>query len=72
MDKKIDTDKELNTDIKNDSPQEEGMKMPALAPVKKKPGLTPKKKEELKQMMGKYSGKASLSLLNEMNRNETN
>ena len=26
-------------------------------------GLTPKKKEELKQMMGKYSGKASLSLL---------
>ena len=26
-------------------------------------GLTPKKKEELKQMMGKYSGKVSLSLL---------
>lgn len=51
MDKKIDTDKELNTDIKNDSPQEKGMKMPALAPAKKKPGLTPKKKEELKQMM---------------------
>jgi len=26
-------------------------------------GLTPKKKEELKQMMGKYSGKVGLSLL---------
>ena len=26
-------------------------------------GLTPKKKEELKQMMGKYSGKVCLSLL---------
>ena len=33
-------------------------------------GLTPKKKAELKQMMGKYSGKADLSLLNEMNRDE--
>jgi len=32
--------------------------------------LTPKKKEELTQMMGKYSGKANLSLLNEMDRNE--
>ena len=26
-------------------------------------GVTPKKKEELKQMMGKYSGKVGLSLL---------
>jgi len=26
-------------------------------------GLTPKKKEELKQMMGEYSGKVGLSLL---------
>ena len=26
-------------------------------------GLTPKKKEELKQMMGKYSGKVCLSLM---------
>jgi len=33
-------------------------------------GLTPKKKEELKQMMGEYSGKADLSLLNELNRDE--
>jgi len=33
------------------------------------PGLTPKKKEELKQMMGKYSGKASLSLLSLVDRN---
>ena len=33
-------------------------------------GLTPIKKAELKQMMGKYSGKASLSLLNELNRDE--
>jgi len=47
-------------------------KMPALASVKKNTGLTLKKKEELKQMMGKYPGKASLSLLNEMNRNEAN
>ena len=31
-------------------------------------GLTPKKKEELKRMMGKYSGKASLSLLNLMDK----
>jgi len=31
-------------------------------------GLTPKKKEELKQMMGKYSGKVSLSLLVRENR----
>jgi len=32
-------------------------------------GLTPKKKEELKQMMGKYSGKVCLSLLSLMDRN---
>jgi len=31
-------------------------------------GLTPKKKEELKQMMGNYSGKASLSLLSLMDK----
>ena len=31
-------------------------------------GLTPKKKEELKQMMGKYSGKVGLSLLLRENR----
>ena len=31
-------------------------------------GLTPKKKEELKQTMGKYSGKASLSLLSLLNK----
>ena len=31
-------------------------------------GLTPKKKEELKQMMGKYSGKVCLSLLSLMDR----
>jgi len=31
-------------------------------------GLTPKKKEELKQMMGKYSGKVSLSLLSLLNK----
>ena len=31
-------------------------------------GLTPKKKEELKQMMGKYSGKVGLSLLVRENR----
>lgn len=69
MDKEDKTDTEIKTDK---DAVKEGMKMPALAPVKKKLGLTPKKKEELKQMMGKYSGKASLSLLNEINRNETN
>ena len=31
-------------------------------------GLTPKKKAELKQMMGKYSGKVCLSLLSLMDR----
>jgi len=31
-------------------------------------GLTPKKKEELKQMMGKYSGKVGLSLLSLMDK----
>jgi len=72
LDKKIGSNENITTDIKNNGPQEEGKEMPALAPAKKKPGLTPKKKEELKRMMGKYSGKASLSLLNELNRNETN
>ena len=71
MNKKIGNNENITTDIKNNGPQEEGKEMPALAPAKKT-GLTPKKKEELKRMMGKYSGKASLSLLNELNRNETN
>ena len=53
------------------SPQEEGKKMPALAPIKKT-GLTPQKKSGLKQMMGKYSGKASLSLIRDLRKNENN
>jgi len=38
--------------------------------IKDSAGLTSKKKAELKQIMGKYSGKASLSLLNEMNKDK--
>lgn len=44
--------------------QEEEDKMPALAPIKKT-GLTSEKKAGLKQIMGKYSGKASLSTIRE-------
>jgi len=57
--------------IDEDSPQEEGKKMPALAPIKKT-GLTSEKKQGLKEMMGKYSGKASLSVLREIKKNESN
>ena len=46
-------------------------KMPALLPSKKS-GLTPEKKAGLKQIMGKYSGKASLSLIREICKNESN
>ncbi len=53
------------------SPQEEGMKMPALAP-QKKTGLTADKKAGLKQLIGKYSGKASLSVIREIRKNESN
>ncbi len=56
---------------KNNRSQEEGKKMPALAPIKKT-GLTPEKKEGLKKMMGKYSGKASLSVIRELRKNESN
>lgn len=67
MDKKIARDEKV-ADI--NSPQEEGKDMPALAPIKKT-GLTAEKKEGLKQMMGKYSGKASLSLIREIRKNES-
>lgn len=62
MDKKIGTDKNC---VKEES------NMPALAPIKRI-GLTPEKKEGLKKMMGKYSGKASLSLIRELRKNESN
>lgn len=62
-------DKKINID--EDSPQEEGKKMPTLAPIKKT-GLTSEKKQGLKKMMGKYSGKASLSVLREIKKNESN
>lgn len=57
--------------IDKDSPQEEGEKMPALAPIKKT-GLTSEKKQGLREMMGKYSGKASLSIIREIKKNESN
>ena len=71
MDKKIGRDEKVSTDIKQVSSQEEEMEMPALAPIKKT-GLTSEKKEGLKKMMGKYSGKASLSLIRDIRKNESN
>ncbi|WP_088189501.1 hypothetical protein [Desulfosporosinus sp. FKA] len=56
---------------KRDGLQEGDDNMPALAPIKKR-GLTTAKKEGLKKMMGKYSGKASLSTIRDLRKNETN
>lgn len=58
-------------DMNKNRPQEEGEQMPALAPIKKT-GLTPEKKQGLKQLMGKFSGKASLSTIREIRKNESN
>ena len=55
----------------NNSPQEEGNDMPPLAPIKKT-GLTAKKKAGLKQIMGNYSGKASLNTIRDLRKNGDN
>ncbi len=60
----------MDKDIE-DREEKEGVDMANTALVKKN-GLTPEKKEGLRQLMGKFSGKASLSIIREIRKNENN